>query len=290
MDASTPDAAPHQRPLVPGGPDVSVHGQGTWEIEAAPRDEAVAALRRGFELGLTHVDTAEMYGDGASEEVVGAALEGWRDPVFVASKVLPHNASRAGVRRSCEASLRRLGRERLDLYLLHWPGAHPLEETLAGFEDLVEAGLIARYGVSNFDGAALEAAVQLAGPGRIACNQVLYHLEERAVEHRVLPTCRRLEVALVAYSPFGSGAFPGPETDGGRVLGDEAERLGCTPRQLALAFLARDPAVWTIPKAARRAHVEENAGALGRSLDATALAALEQAFPRGPEPAHLPVI
>src|SRR5262245_51645861 len=206
------------RALGSSGERVPVIGQGTWELELADEAEATRALHAGLELGLTHVDTAEMYGDGRVEELLGRALAGRRDEVFLASKVLPQNASREGTLRACERSLRRLRTDHLDLYLLHWPGRHPLEETLAAFDELQRKGAIRHYGVSNFDEHPLLEAVRLAGLGRIACNQVLYHVGERAIEHAVLPACERLGVTLVAYSPLGSGRFSAPSSRGGRVL------------------------------------------------------------------------
>jgi aryl-alcohol dehydrogenase-like predicted oxidoreductase len=278
------------RELGTSGERLSVLGQGTWELELADEREAARALHLGLELGLTHIDTAEMYGDGRVEELLGRALAGRRDDVFLASKVLPRNATRAGTLEACERSLRRLGTDHLDLYLLHWPGEHPLGETLGAFEELRSRGRIRHYGVSNFDARELEEAVRLAGPGRIACNQVLYHLGERAIEHSVLPACERLGVTLVAYSPFGSGRFPGPRSRGGRVLADVARALGATPRQVALAFLLREERVIAIPKAARPEHVRENAAAGELELAAADLVRIEQVFPRGPEPRVLPTI
>ncbi|HEX6882638.1 MAG TPA: aldo/keto reductase, partial [Planctomycetota bacterium] len=213
------------------GATIAALGQGTWELERADEAAATRALLTGLDLGLTHVDTAEMYGSGAVEELLGRALAGRRAEVFLASKVLPSNASRAGTVAACERSLRRLATDRLDLYLLHWPGEHPLAETLAAFDELQRAGKIRHYGVSNFDAAQLAEAVRLAGPGQIVANQVLYHLEERAIEHAVLPACKRLGVTLVAYSPFGSGRFPGPRSAGGRVLAQVAARHTATPHQ-----------------------------------------------------------
>jgi diketogulonate reductase-like aldo/keto reductase len=264
----------HLLPVVPVG-------QGTWQMESDDPDAAIAALRRGVELGLTHVDTAEMYGSGAVERLVGRALGPLRDQVFLASKVLPDNASRAGTIAACERSLRRLGTDRLDLYMLHWPGSHPLEDTFAAFEELRAQGKILRWGVSNFDVPEMEAALRCAGPGRIACNQVLYHLEERAIEHRLIPWCRDHGVPVVAYSPFGAGRFPTPRSPRGQALAEVASKHGATARQVALAFLLRQPGVVTIPKAAQRAHVEENAGAVGLALEADDVARLEAAFPRG---------
>lgn len=275
-----------------GAPDpvlVPVIGQGTWNLEH-DRAGAVRALRAGIDAGLTHIDTAEMYGAGEVEELVGTAIQGRRDEVFLASKVLPTNASAAGTRAACERSLTRLGTDHLDLYLLHWPGSHPLEETLQAFEGLRAAGKVRSYGVSNFDASELERAVALAGPGRIACNQVLYHLEERAIEHDVLPACERLGVGLVAYSPFGSGQFPAPDTPGGRVLLELGATRGVTAHQVALAFLLRDEAVFTIPKAGRVEHVQENAAAGDLRLTEAELGLIDAVFPVGARPASLPTI
>jgi diketogulonate reductase-like aldo/keto reductase len=269
--------------------DVAVIGQGTWNIEKDPRASAVAALRRGLDLGMTHIDTAEMYGAGAAETIVAEAIAGRRDEVFLVSKVLPENASRTGAIAACERSLSRLKTDRLDCYLLHWPGEHPLEETLDAFEQLRRDGKIRSWGVSNFDVAELEAAWTIAG-ARLACNQVLYHLGERAIEHAVIPWCEQHGVAVVAYSPFGSGAFPGPRTKGGRVLQLVAAAHGATPRQVALAFLVQRASMLTIPKAARAEHVDENAGAAGLRLGAADIARLERAFPRGRRPRELPTL
>jgi len=269
--------------------EVPVIGQGTWNLEKDPRTAAVAALRRGLDLGLTHIDTAEMYGDGAAETLVAEAIAGRRDEVFLVSKVLPHNASRAGTIAACEGSLARLRTDRLDAYLLHWPGDHPLEETVEAFEQLRRAGKVRTWGVSNFDVADLEAVWKLAG-ARLACNQVLYHLQERAIEHAVLPWCEQHGVSVVAYSPFGSGAFPAPRSKGGRVLQAIAEAHGATARQVALAFLVQRASVLTIPKAGRVEHVEDNAAAAGLRLDAADIARIERAFPRGRRPRSLPML
>ncbi|MCW5770762.1 MAG: aldo/keto reductase [Rhodospirillaceae bacterium] len=278
------------RPFGPTGKSVAAIGQGTWNMEQDSRKAAVAALRRGLDLGMTHIDTAEMYGSGTAEEIVAEAIAGRRDAVFLVSKVLPHNASRAGTRRACEASLKRLKTDRLDTYLLHWRGAHPLEETIAAFEELRAAGKIAAWGVSNFDADDLDEALAIAGPGRIACNQVLYHLEERGIEHAVLPWCESHGVALVAYSPFGSGQFPGPRSAGGRALADIAAAHGATPRQVALAFLTRRPGVFAIPKAADPAHAADNAGAAALVLAPADIDRLDATFPRGPRPRSLPML
>jgi diketogulonate reductase-like aldo/keto reductase len=265
-----------------GGAAVAAIGQGTWYIEQGERKAAVAALKRGLDRGMTHIDTAELYGSGAAETIVAEAIAGRRDEVFLVSKVMPQNASRKGTVAACEASLKRLKVDRLDCYLLHWRGRHPLAETIAAFEDLVTAGKIATWGVSNFDGDDLAEAEGIAGPGRIACNQVLYHLEERGIEHAVIPWCEAHGVAVVGYSPFGHGGFPAPSTSGGRVLADIATAHGATARQVALAFLTRRPSLFAIPKAASAAHTEENAAAGDLSLSAAEAARIDKAFPLGP--------
>jgi len=257
------------------GMEVPVIGQGTWQMEEDGRAQCVRAIRAGLDVGLTHIDTAELYGRGEVEDIVGEAIEGRRDEVFLVSKVLPSNASRAGTVEACERSLRALRTDHLDSYLLHWPGPHPLEETIAGFEELVRGGKIRSWGVSNFDVEAMEDALRIAGEGKIACNQVLYHVEERTIEHEVLPFCEAHGIALVGYSPYGSGRFP---DDDPTLLGI-ADTHGATPYQIALAFLTRHPATFTIPKAANPAHVVENARVVHLSEDE--LSAIDQAFPLG---------
>jgi len=256
--------------------DVPVAGIGTWLMELDDRAAAIAAIRRALDLGMRHVDTAEMYGDGDVEELVGEAIAGERDRVFLVSKVLPSNASYAGTLRACEASLRRLGTDHLDCYLLHWRGDEPLAETFRAFEVLRTQGKIRAWGVSNFDADDLAEAQALVAPGTIACNQVLYHLGERTIEHRVIPWCAQHGVAVVAYSPLGSrgGWVRSP------ALEAVAQRLGATPRQVALAFLARR--AFVIPKAAQAAHVDELAGFDRVQLDDAAVAAIDAAFPCGP--------
>ncbi len=270
---------------------VPVLGEGTWNMEADDHASAVAAIRRAIDLGMTHVDTAELYGSGRVEELVGEAIAGRRDEVFLVSKVLPANASYEGTLRACERSLRRLGTDRLDAYLLHWPGAHPLDGTIRAFERLVADGKIRQWGVSNFDVTELDEALRIAGPGKIACNQVLYHLGERSIEHRVLPWCERHGVAVVAYSPFGSrGGFPSPRSRGGRVLDEIARARGATPRQVALRFLVRRRSVLAIPKSSKVAHVEDNARAADLTLDDHDLARVDEAFPLGRDAGALPVL
>lgn len=277
-----------RRPFGPVAREVSLIGQGTWYIDDAHRPTAVAALRRGLDLGMTHIDTAEMYGD--AELVVGQAIAGRRDEVFLVSKVLPGNASRSGTIVACERSLARLRTDRLDCYLLHWPGSHPLEETFAGFERLREQGKILSWGVSNFDVPDLDAAWKAGGEGRIACNQVLYHLGERAIENAVLPWCAEHGVAVTAYSPFGHDDFPDPHTPGGRVLEDIAASHGATARQVALRFLVRDPNVFAIPKASSMEHAAENAGAGALRLTQAEISRIDAAFPLGPRPSRLPML
>ena len=270
------------------GRPVSVIGQGTWHLDEAHRPDAVAALRRGLDLGMSHIDTAEMYGE--AELVVAEAIEGRRDEVFLVSKVLPNHASARSVVTACERSLARLKTDRLDSYLLHWRGGTPLEETIGAFEGLIRQGKLLSWGVSNFDVSDLDDALAVAGEGRIACNQVLYHLGERAIEHAVLPWCEAHGVALVAYSPFGHDDFPGPDSAGGRVLGEIAAETGATQRQVALAALTQSPSLLAIPKASRIAHVEENAAAGDLILTENHRQRLDAAFPRGRKPKHLPML
>ena len=269
--------------------EVSIIGQGTWYIEEGEPASAIAALRRGIDLGMNHIDTAELYGAGAAEELVGDAIAGRRDEVFLVSKVLPQNASRLGTKIACERSLTRLKTDWLDCYLLHWRGPHPLEDTFAAFDALREEGKILSYGVSNFDVPDLEEAWKIAGES-IVCNQVLYHLQERAIEHGVLPWCEQHRLAVTAYSPFGHGDFPSKHTPGGRLLADIAQAHGATARQIALAFLTRRPSVFAIPKASSVEHVEENAGASDIQLSQAEIARIDAAFPRGQRRRGLPML
>jgi diketogulonate reductase-like aldo/keto reductase len=270
------------------GPLVPVIGQGTWYIDRGDRSGAVAALRRGIDLGMTHIDTAEMYGD--AELVVAEAVAGRRDDVFLVSKVLPSNASRRGTITACERSLKRLKTDRLDCYLLHWRGSYPLAETVAAFEQLAGAGKIRSWGVSNFDADDLDELLAVAGEGKIACNQVLYHLQERAIEHAVMPWCTQHGVAVVAYSPFGHNDFPSPRSKAGEMLQAIAEAHGASVRQVALSFLTRKPLVFAIPKASTSEHAADNAAAGKLILGDDELAALDKAFPRGPKPRSLPML
>jgi len=278
-----------QKKFGSNGPDVSVIGQGTWYLDRGDRKAAIAALRRGIETGMTHIDTAEMYGD--AELVIADAIAGVpREKLFLVSKVLPSNASRRGTVTACERSLKRLKTDHLDCYLLHWRGSYPFEETVAAFDDLVAGGKIRSWGVSNFDADDLDELLHVAGKGKIACNQVLYHLQERAIEHGVIPWCERNGVAVVAYSPFGHDEFPSPRSKGGEVLQSIAAAHRATPRQVALAFLTRTPSVLAIPKASSADHAGENAGAGDLKLSAADIAALDTAFPRGPKPRSLPML
>ena len=285
-----PQTVMERRPFGPTQRAVAVIGQGTWFIEDARRSSAIAALRLGIDVGMTHIDTAEMYGLGAAEEIVAEAIFGRRDQVFLVSKVLPENATRFGTIEACERSLARLETDRLDSYLLHWRGPHPLEDTIAAFEHLKRTGKILSWGVSNFDFVDLEEVWQIAGPGQLACNQVLYHLEQRAVEHAVIPWCEKHGVAVVAYSPFGHSRFPTPRTAGGRVLAEIASAHRTTPRQVALRFLVRRPSLFVIPKASNLDHAAENAAAGELRLTEEEFGRIDAAFSVGPPPTQLPTL
>jgi diketogulonate reductase-like aldo/keto reductase len=277
-----------QRKFGSGGSETSIIGQGTWYIDHGDRAAAVAALRAGLDAGMSHIDTAEMYGD--AEPVVAEAIAGRRDDVFLVSKVLPGNASRRGTITACDRSLKRLKTDRLDCYLLHWRGQYPLEETVAAFDELVRAGKIRAWGVSNFDAGDLDELLDVAGEGKIACNQVLYHLQERAIEHAVIPWCEAHGVAVVAYSPFGHNEFPDPRSKAGEVLQQIAGAHDATPRQVALSFLTRRPSVFAIPKASSSAHAIENARAGDMVLNDDEIARIDRAFPLGREPRSLPML
>jgi len=268
--------------------EVSVIGQGTWYIDRGDRKHAIAALRRGVDLGMTHIDTAEMYGD--AELVIAEAIAGRRDEIFLVSKVLPSNASRRGTITACERSLARLNTDRLDCYLLHWRGSYPLDETVAAFEELASAGKIRSWGVSNFDTGDLDELLAVAGKGKIACNQVLYHLQERAIEHAVIPWCEQHGVAVVAYSPFGHNDFPSPRSKAGQALQTIADAHGASSRQVALSLLTRQASVFAIPKASSEEHAADNAAAVNLTLSENEIAALDKAFPRGPKPRGLPML
>jgi len=271
------------KPFGTTGVDLPVMGQGTWNMpeSGSARREARRAIERGIELGMTHVDTAEMYGAGAVEEFLGEAIRGIpRDRLFIATKVLPSNATYQGTLEAAQRSLERLRCDYLDLYLLHWPGSHPLEETMHALEALVERGTTRFVGVSNFETDLMLEAASYLRAVPLACNQVLYHLGERGIEHDLIPVARQRGIAIVAYTPFGRGGFL-RAAEGRGVLESVARKHGATPRQVALAFLTREQNVFAIPKAAQVTHVEENAAAGSLTLDAGDIAAIDEAFPRG---------
>ena len=263
------------------GLSVAAIGQGTWHMgeRSARKDAEVAALRLGLDLGLDLIDTAEMYGEGGAEQVVGAAIAGRRDQVVLVSKVYPHNATRQGTIAACERSLRRLGTDRLDVYLLHWRGGVPLAETVEAMERLVETGKIGHYGVSNFDAA--DMADWVAAGGRAATNQVLYNLGRRGVEWDLLPWCRDRSVSVMAYSPVEQGALADH-----KALMSRAAESGVSAATLALAWTLRRGPVVAIPKAVQPDHIRQNRAALDLVLQPALLAALDRAFPapKGPEP------
>jgi diketogulonate reductase-like aldo/keto reductase len=258
------------------GEHVPALGQGTWHMGEDRRRaaEETAALRLGIELGMTLIDTAEMYGSGGAEEVVARAAQGLRDELFIVSKVYPYNASRTGVVAACERSLRRLATDRIDLYLLHWRGSIPLAETLEGFRRLKRDGKIRHYGVSNFDRADLAEWAALEGGDGLAADQVLYNLARRGPEWDLIPWCRERNVAIMAYTPLGTGNMLHHP-----ALVEVARRRGATPAQIALAWLLRRDGTIVIPKASQTDHVRENRGALDIVLTEDDLAALDRAFP-----------
>ena len=259
------------------GNDVPVLGQGTWMMgeRRGERQAETNALIAGIDLGLTLIDTAEMYGDGAAEELVGEAIKGRREEVFLVSKVLPNHASRTGTPAACEASLRRLGTDVIDLYLLHWRGSIPLAETVAAFEALKQAGKIRHWGVSNFDVADMEELLEIAPSGASTVNQVLYNPEYRGIEFDLLPWQAAQGIPVMAYSPLGQGG----ELLQAKPLVAIAARHDATPAQVVLAWALRHPALIAIPKASRKAHVEANARAAALQLTPEDLAAIDAAFP-----------
>ena len=269
---------------LPSGEAIQVLGQGTWKMgeDSRRRADEVNALKLGLDLGLTLIDTAEMYASGGAEEVVAQAIAGRRAEVFVVSKVLPSNASRAGVQRACENSLKRLQTDRIDLYLLHWTGSHPFEETLAGFDRLQRDGKIRYHGVSNFGLGDMKKWVALAGGETVASNQILYNLGRRGPEWDTIPWCREHDVTIMAYSPIEQGRILN-----NRALAEVAGRHGATPAQVALAWLLRQDGMMVIPKATKAEHVRENFAALKLRLNGDDLAALDRAFPPPKGPAAL---
>jgi diketogulonate reductase-like aldo/keto reductase len=259
---------------LPGGEEVPALGQGTWYMGES-RGKAAAeaeALRLGIDLGMTLLDTAEMYASGGAEQVVARAIEGQRDKVFIVSKVLPSNASRSGTVAACERSLKRLGTDRIDLYLLHWQGGHPLAETVDAFDALRKDGKIRYWGVSNFDADDMEDLVDLPSGGACAANQVLYHPDSRGIEFSLLPWCEARGIPIMAYSPLGHNVR---RLLGSKSLRAVAERHGATPAQVAIAWGMRHSHVISIPKAADLAHVRENAGAAALVLTEADLQAID---------------
>ena len=269
-------AAPIPTTTLPSGAAIPVFGLGTWRMgeSARRRDEEVAALRHGLSLGITLIDTAEMYGDGEAERIVADAVGSGRDEVFIVSKVLPENSSRRGTVAACERSLKRLRTDRIDLYLLHWRGSPALEETLEAFTSLITAGKIRHWGVSNFDIGEMSELSETAGGQAVATNQVLYNLTRRGIEFDLMPWCRKRGIPIMAYSPIEQGRMLDHAT-----LRELAKRHDATPAQVALAWLTRQNGIVTIPKAGTRAHVEEDLAAIGLRLTRDDLASLDRAFP-----------
>lgn len=263
--------------MLPSGELIAALGQGTWHMAEDPRRRAdeIAALRLGIDLGMTLIDTAEMYGDGGAEKLVGTAIEGRRDEVFLASKVLPHHATRRGTVEACDRSLMRLNVDMIDLYLLHWRGPIPMEETIDAFDALVGAGKIRHWGVSNFDLADMEELVDLTGGEKVATDQVLYNLDRRGIEFDLLPWCQRSGVPVMAYSPIEQGQL----LHDPRLMAVAARHSGVTPAQVALAWVLRHDGICAIPRAGKPAHVRENRAALDIRLTSQDLADLDRAFP-----------
>jgi diketogulonate reductase-like aldo/keto reductase len=261
---------------LPSGETVPALGQGTWQMAetASRRNQEIEALRLGVELGMTLIDTAEMYGEGASEELVAEAIVGERDRLFLVSKVYPHNASRQGVVQACERSLRRLKTDRLDLYLLHWRGSVPLEETVAGFEELRRSGKIRHWGVSNFDTDDMDELLRVPAGENCAANQVLYNVTRRGPEFDLIPWMTEHRMPLMAYSPIEQGRLPR-----GGVLQRIGQKYGASPFQIALAWLLQKPDVIAIPKASSPDHVRDNHRALEIRLSPEDLDAIDAEFP-----------
>ena len=262
--------------------NVPIIGQGTWMIEGNNKDiesRAIETLKVGLDLGMTHIDTAEMYGNGHTEELVAQAITEQRDEVFLVSKVLPSNASYEGTIKACKRSLKRLKTDWLDLYLLHWPSSYPITETMRAMEKLVADGLIKYIGVSNFDIEELKEAEQALKNEQMASNQVLYHLGNRGIERRLLPYCTEKGIAIVGYSPFEHGNFPSPQSNKGKILEEIAKRHNRTARQVALNFLTRNDNVFTIPKTTRSERVKENSKGVGWKLTENDIMAIDKAFP-----------
>jgi diketogulonate reductase-like aldo/keto reductase len=272
---------------LPSGETIPVLGMGTWHLAEGrhPPEVEIEALRTGSDLGMTLVDTAEMYGQGASERLVGQAIAGRRDDVFLVSKVLPHHATASGTVAACEGSLRRLGTDRLDLYLLHWRGAVPLEETVGAFEELKRRGMIRQWGVSNFDLADMTELLDVPGGRAVETDQVLYNLAHRGIEWNLLPWCQQNGLPIMAYSPIGQGQL----VDDG-VLQGIARRHKATAAQIALAWVISHPGVCAVPEAGTPKHVRENAKALEVVLREDDVVELDAAFPPPPHPVPLEVL
>jgi diketogulonate reductase-like aldo/keto reductase len=269
------------------GAKMPTFGLGTWRMgeSARRRADEVAALRHGIARGITLIDTAEMYGNGEAETIVAEAIGPRRDEMFIVSKVLPENSSRRGTIAACERSLKRLKTDRIDLYLLHWRGAPTLEETLAGFEALAEAGKILAWGVSNFDIDEMEELAETLGGDGVATDQVLYNLTRRGIECDLLPWCRERKIPIMAYSPIEQGRMLGHA-----ALREVGARHKATSAQVALAWLLRQESVIVIPKASTLAHVDENIAALDLKLTAADLATLDRAFPPPTKPKSLDIL
>ncbi len=275
---------------------VPIIGQGTWMIESSRSSRgdlnrlAIETLQLGLDLGLTHIDTAEMYGNGKTEELVGQAISGRREEVFLVSKVLPSNATYEGTIKSCKRSLINLKTDYLDLYLLHWPSTYPIDETMRAMEKLVVDGLVKFIGVSNFNLKELQEAEQVLQNEGIACNQVLYHLGYRAIERSILPYCIKQGIAVVGYSPFEHGNFPSPKSTHGKVLVEIANRHGRTPRQVALNFLSLHSNIFTIPKTSHPERVKENSESIGWDLTNEDIEDINRIFPVPDHDTHLEMI
>ena len=272
---------------LPKGEKVPALGQGTWYIgdNAAARASEISALRAGIDLGLTLIDTAEMYGNGRAEELVGEAIAGLRDKVFLVSKVLPSNASREGAKKACERSLKRMRTDTIDLYLLHWEGSHPFEETVAGMLDLQQSGKIRHWGVSNMDVTEMDAFFSIPEGDTCATDQILYNLSRRGVEFDLLPWCEKHSLPVMAYSPIEQSRILKDKT-----LGAVANRLDATPAQVALAWVLRKPGIIAIPKSGNVKHVTENAACLSLELGPADLAEMDAAFPPPTRKKHLEML
>ena len=269
---------------LPSGQSIPVLGMGTWQMgeSARNRQSEIDALRHGLDLGLSLIDTAEMYGEGGAEEVISQVITNRRASVFLVSKVYPHNASKQGAIAACERSLKRLKTDYLDLYLLHWRGSIPLAETLEAFQTLQQAGKIRSYGVSNFDVEDMQEVSQLKGGKEIVTNQVLYNLTRRGIEWNLLPWCRERNIPIMAYSPIEQGRLLN-----NRTLNAIAQERGVTAAQIALAWVLHQDNVIVIPKSSRIDHIEQNYAALDLKLNVDELAALDAAFPQPTKPVPL---